>query len=335
MNKILHDILSQQNLFILFIIISASLYVLSKGADILVDEAVSLSVHWGVPKMIIGATIVSLGTTLPEASVSVMAAIGGNPDLALGNAIGSVIADTGLIIGLAAMLGKLPVDDFVIEKQGKIQFFSGIFLAVLSLPFLSKGSNGHINQWMGFIFLILLAVYIYKSIDWAKKEDIQTNADFKEEKAPIYLQLFKLLIGISLVIGGSKILIPSVELAAIKVGIPQSIIAATLVAFGTSLPELITAITAVKKGHGELAVGNVVGADILNILFVIGASAAVTSTGLTVPVHFYKLQIPTMLIILGAFRYFSKSKEREITKIEGIFLLIIYLIYIVLNYVWL
>ena len=144
----------------------------------------------------------------------------------------------------------------------------------------------------------------------------------------------KLLFGIAVVIISSKILIPAVELSAVRIGIPQSIIAATLVAFGTSLPELTTAVTAVKKGHGELAVGNIVGADILNILFVIGASASVTPEGLEVPVNFYKLQIPTMLILLITFRFFSKKHNNNITKKEGITLLGIYIIYIILNFTW-
>lgn len=333
MEEVIFNYLSSLSLLFIFITIAFTLFTLSKGADILVDEAVSLSIHWGIPKMIIGATIVSLGTTLPEATVSVMAAVQGNPDLALGNAIGSIIADTGLIIGVASLLGTLPVDQFVIDKQGKIQYMSGILLAIISLPFLSPGPDGKITQIMGFVFLLLLGIYIYKSLDWAKKGEVKTESSFEEEPTPVAIQILKMILGITLVIVSSKILIPSVGIAAVRIGVPQSIIAATLVAFGTSLPELITAITAVRKGHGELAIGNIVGADILNVLFVIGASAAVTSEGLTVPSHFYILQIPTMLIILGTFRHFTKGESREIDKKEGKFLLLMYLLYLFLNYV--
>src|SRR5690554_5851192 len=125
----------------LIMIIAFTLYILSKGANILIDEAVRLSIHFGVPKMIIGATIVSLGTTLPEASVSVLAAINGNPDLALGNAIGSIIADTGLIIGLAALFGRLPVNQLIVKRQGKIQVWAGALLVFVSLPFLLFGGD--------------------------------------------------------------------------------------------------------------------------------------------------------------------------------------------------
>jgi cation:H+ antiporter len=351
MEAIIHSYLNIFPTFGLVFTICVMLYTLSKGADLLVDEAVKLSLRWGVSKMIIGATIVSLGTTLPEASVSVLAAINGIPDLALGNAIGSIIADTGLIIGIAAILGHLPVDKVVVERQGKIQVWAGMLLAFVCLPFLS-GGKGNISQWIGWLFLALLVGYIYTSIKWSKnpishgsqegKESLYTENEaaiteevLDQEKNSILIQMLKLFFGIFLVIGSSKILIPAVEISAIRVGIPQSIIAATLIAFGTSLPELVTAITAVRKGHGELAIGNIVGADILNVLFVVGSAAAVTSGGLDVPLNFYKLQIPTMVIILITFRLFSRGKNNEeITKKEGIVLLSMYLIYLILNYTW-
>ena len=334
MDIAVHHFLTSLPTIAILTVVAFTLFTLSKGADILVDEAVSLSIHWGVPKLIIGATIVSLGTTLPEATVSVLAAINGNPDLALGNAVGSIIADTGLIIGIAAIIGVLPVDKTTIERQGKIQFASGILLVVVSLPFFSKIEGGLIHQWIGWVFLLLLAAYIYISIRWSKTLASDGGDIYKEEERPVYLQLIKLAFGVALVILSSKVLIPAVEITAIRAGIPQSVIAATLVAFGTSLPELITAVTAVRKGHGELAVGNIIGADVLNVLFVVGSAAAVTSEGLRVPPDFYKLQFPAMMIILTAFRLFAKNKKDTITTKEGIFLAGIYAIYIVLNYTW-
>ncbi len=333
MEEIILSSLNGLSTFILFIIIAISLSLLSKGADVLVNEAVALSLRWGVPKMIVGATIVSLGTTLPEATVSVLAAINGNPDLALGNAIGSIIADTGLIVGIAALIGELPINRKAMDSQGRLQLMSGVLLAIVSLPFLSKGPEGRISQWMGFIFIGLLILYIIRTINSARNINIDTSVESSED-SNLFLQLIKLALGIALVIASSKVLIPSVEIVAIRIGIPQGIIASTLVAFGTSLPELVTAITAVRKGHGELAIGNIIGADILNVLFVVGSAAAVTKGGLLVPISFYKLQIPTMLIVLLAFRLFAKTKESRITKLEGLFLLGMYVIYLFLNYLW-
>lgn len=334
MDIAVHHFLTTLPTIAVLAVVGFTLFTLSKGADILVDEAVSLSVHWGVPKLIIGATIVSLGTTLPEATVSVLAAVNGNPDLALGNAVGSIIADTGLIIGIAAIIGVLPVDKDTIDRQGRIQFAAGILLTAVSLPLFSKTPGGVIHQWMGWIFLIFLAIYIYVSIRWSRTLSESNGEIFHEENRPVYVQLAKLGLGILLVILSSKVLIPAVEITAIRAGIPQSVIAATLVAFGTSLPELITAVTAVRKGHGELAIGNIIGADVLNVLFVVGSAAAVTEKGLRVPPDFYKLQFPAMLIILTAFRIFAKNKKERIATKEGIFLAAIYAIYIVLNYTW-
>lgn len=349
MEALIYTYLTSAPTFVLVLVITATLYILSKGADLLVDNAVSISLQWGVPKMIVGATIVSLGTTLPEATVSVLAAINGNPDLALGNAIGSIITNTGLIIGLAALIGHLPVDSLVVERQGKVQVWTGILLAAVSLPFLSEG-NGNISRWVGWLFIGLLVFYIYSSVKWSKNKalgepPVQTPKTFTtekstsckeiiiQEKGSVTIQILELFLGIIMVIGASKILIPAVEISALRVGIPQSIIAATLIALGTSLPELVTAITAVKKGHGELAIGNVVGADILNVLFVIGTAAAVTSGGLDVPLNFYKLQIPAMLVILIVFRLFSKDEGREINKKEGLMLLLIYFLYLILSFI--
>lgn len=335
MDATLHTFFQSQSLLILLLIILASFYTLSKGADLLVDQAVSLSIRWGIPKMIIGATIVSLGTTLPEATVSVLAALNGNPDLALGNAIGSIICDTGLIIGISALIGNLPVDKKTINRQGWVQIAAGVLLAVIALPFYRPGQGGHIPQWVGFIFLVLLGLYLFTMMKWSMNSGVDEGALLDEEKSPLYLQILKLVVGIVFVIFSSKVLIGSVEVTATRIGIPQAIIAATLVAFGTSLPELMTAISSVRKGHGELAIGNIIGADILNVLFVVGASASATSQGLIVPSHFYFIQIPTMLVILVLFRYFCKNSRHHqdlITKGEGALLLFFYSLYLVLNF---
>lgn len=314
----------------LLIIIGISLYVLGKGADVLVNEAIGLSIRWGIPKIIIGATIVSLGTTIPEVTVSVFAAINGHPDLALGNAIGSIITNTALILGLAALVGVLPMDKKALGNQGRIQILTISLFTIISLPFLSKGI---ISQSMGFAFLGLLILYIMGTLILSRKSKDEDSDGFHQEDTSLIIQLIKLIGGVALVIISSKILIPSVEITATRIGIPQSIIAATLVAFGTSLPELVTSITAVRKGHGALAIGNVTGANILNILFVIGGSAAVTKEGLLVPTIFYKLQIPTMMISIILFYLYSKNKDDIITKIQGFILLAVYMVYLGLSYI--
>jgi cation:H+ antiporter len=332
MEEILHHWFEGLPLVVLILIIAVSLYVLAKGADILVEEAVALSKIWGVPPVVIGATIVSLGTTLPEAAVSVAAAVSGNPDLALGNAVGSIITDCGLILGLAAIISPLPLNRSVVNRQGWIQIGAGFLLVLLALPWSHLGSalesGGTVPQWAGFLLLVLLAVYMIftiKSAQGARKAELEAEVEEADEPRRSNLAtVLLLLVGIALVVGASQVLIPAVEISAVRVGVPQAIIAATLVAFGTSLPELVTSLNAVRRGHGELAVGNVIGADILNVLFVAGASAAVTPAGLYADPRFMKLLFPGMLLILITFRLGVFFQKDSLGRGFGIVLLLLY-----------
>ena len=343
MEHLVEQFVADLPLWILFGIIAVSLFALAQGADLLVEEAVALSAKWGVPKILIGATIVSLGTTLPEAAVSVFAAVQGNPGLALGNAVGSVICDTGLILGLATVIAPLPLDRRLVNRQGNIQLGAGVLLVVLSLPFSSlttvMETGGRLPQQVGFLFIGMLVVYIWFTIRWARTSGADSGVDtearapeIKSDAASLPLVVIKLAFAIGLVVVSSQILIPTVEETALRLNVPDSIIAATLVAFGTSLPELVTAISAVVKKHGELALGNIIGADILNVFFVAGAAASVTSEGLEAPVHFFRLLFPAMLFILVVFRSGIALSGTHLQRPFGFVLLGCYLAYAVLSF---
>ncbi|PID83072.1 MAG: sodium:calcium antiporter [Clostridiales bacterium] len=333
MDEIIFSFINQFNTFILLAVLAMILWILGKSADLAVDQAITLSYIWKVPKLIVGATIVSLGTTLPEVTVSVIAAINGEPGTALGNAVGSVITDTGLILGLAVLLGVVPITGKAIKVQGRIQLFAGYLLVFVALPFSGLSIGGKISQLSGILFLVLLVIYILFSVKCLKEDDLILQDEFEQNENLIYI-LFKFFIGVCFVILASKFLIPTIKVLAIRVNIPKSIISATLVAFGTSLPELVTSISAVKKGQGQLAIGNVIGADILNVFFVVGMSATVTSSGLNVPISFYKVQFPAMIIILSVFRLCVKTSEKTLSKLHGVLLLGLYIIYLVLSFVF-
>lgn len=309
---------------ILFGMILATLYVLGKGADILVDEAVLLSVKWGIPKMIIGATIVSLGTTLPEVTVSVLSALKGSAGLAMGNAVGSVICNTGLILGTSSLIAPLPFKKNVVSKPNLILCGSAILLILCSVVF-----KGRVPQYIGFVFLVLLALYLIWTI-----KSVKTSSSEEEESADssTLVIILKLILGVVLVVLSSKILIPTVQETALRCKIPETVIAATLVAFGTSLPELITGITSAKKGHGDLAIGNVIGANILNNLFVVGASASVTRGGLAVEKNFFYLLYPSMLFMLLVLLLTLKFSKDSLKRGVGLILLLAYLAVTVLSY---
>ena len=331
----IHHIIQGLPLYALFAIIVVTLYTLGKGADWLVEEAVILSVRWGVPKVLIGATIVSLGTTTPEAAVSVLAAIKGNPDFALGNAVGSIICDTGLILGTAALIAPLPLNRRIVNRQGWLQLGAGVLLVVSCLFVGTEGR--HLPQFMGFAFLVLLIVYLWQSIRWSRDVDqdaVTEEVESAEGNSNAFFVVLKLVFAIAVVVASSWILIPAAKETALRLHVPQSIIAASIVALGTSLPEFVTAVTAARRGHGELAVGNVIGADILNVLFVAGVSSAVTRGGLVAAPHFFFILFPTMLFILIVFRIGIFTSGDTLKRPFGVVLIAAYVAVMVVSYVF-
>ena len=327
--EFLHHYIEALGWLPIILILLASILLLGKSADVLVDQAVELSTESGIPTVIIGATIVSLGTTLPEATVSVLAALRGSPGLAMGNAVGSVICDTGLILGIACIIRPLPLKKEVVNKQGWYQLAAGFLLVFACLPWLNLErvfiNGGNLSQIMGFVFLFFLAIYIYTSIIDGK-EQITNEDNVKQpvsgSKAKKIITIFIAAVGVMI---AAEFLIQCATIIANRLGIPESVIAATLVAFGTSLPELVTAVSATLKGHGELAVGNIIGADILNILFVAGAAAAITPQGLDVHPQMFKVLFPAMLLILCCFRAGIQLSGTHLKRVFGIFLLLLYI----------
>ena len=342
--------------FMLLLIMAASVWILIRGADLLVEGAAGIAYRFGLSKIIIGATIVSLGTTSPEAAVSVMAAWEGKSGLALGNAVGSVIADTGLIFGLGCALTVLPADAFVLNRQGWLKIGTGFLLAAICyVLWLMHGPAAQLGRPVGILLLLLLVGYLYVSVRWSRihphgepfvtavtedariEDEVTTVVSDEELRRRRLPQLLLMLIaGLVLVVFSSRFLIGSVTVLADRWGLSQIVIAATLVALGTSLPELVVGMTAVFKGHKELLVGNVIGADILNVLFVIGASAAATPLPLfdptaRLPHIFLVLHLPAMLIMLVLFLAYIRAANRtgSFKRWYGLPLLGLYVLYVV------
>ncbi|MAX22863.1 MAG: sodium:calcium antiporter [Phycisphaeraceae bacterium] len=348
-------------LFMLILVAMGSVWVLIRGADWLVDGAAGLAYRVGIPKVIVGATIVSLGTTSPETAVSVMAAWGGNAGLALGNAVGSIIADTGLIFGLGCAMVVLPADKFVLKRQGWVKIGCDFLLASLCyFAWVFHGDQAQITRPFGAVLLVMLAVYMFISIKWAKQHvalSPQTDhplptcqmAELKDKPADehevsasrsAWLLVLMLVVGLTIVICSSRFLVGSATVMAARWGVPDVVIAATLVALGTSLPELTVGIASIVKGHRELLVGNVIGADILNVLFVIGASAVAKSLPIIdptarIPEIFLYLHLPTMLLMTSMFLFFifTAIRKGSFSRWMGYPLLILYVTYVVLQFV--
>ena len=319
----------------LLVLLVASVALLGKAADIMVGQAVSLARLWGLPPVIIGATIVSLGTTLPEVVVSVLAALRGSSGIALGNAVGSIICDTGLILGLAAVLSPLPLNRVIVSRQGWIQV-AGVCLLVflctpLGSPFKAFSEGGVLPVWGGWIFLACLAWYLWLQIRWG----LLSRSEYPGEKLSPKISKIIILLPVSFLALAlsSEILIVAASEIAVRLSIPESVIAVTLVAFGTSLPELVTAVAAVRKGHGEIAVGNIIGADILNAFLVAGASAAASQTGLKAGPEFFTRSFPVMLLVIIIFRVGISFSGDRLHRLVGVALLFVYFSLVAINLV--
>ena len=251
---------------------------LIKGGDWFVDGSVGIARRFRLPEMLIGATIVSIGTTLPEVMVSSQAALQHNAGISYGNAIGSIICNTSLIAALTVAIrpGKVNPKTFRLPAL----FFFAAAVSYAAVAWLAGG----FERWIGIVYLAVFAVYMTVSTLHMKKHPEAAEAaepDAEEKQKPFWQEILLLVIGAVAIAFGSRFLVDNGTLIASALGVPDSVIGLTMVALGTSLPELITAITSLAKGHGALSLGNVIGANLFNIVLVSGA--AITLSPFRIP----------------------------------------------------
>jgi len=320
--------------WLLWVFLAVGLRFIALGADRLVSGAVHLAKVLGISTVIIGATVVSLGTTAPEAFVSVASAFRGKPGFALGNAVGSVICDTALIFGLCCLLSRLPLDRFVLYRQGVLKLLTVALLIVtmFGLAAASGGFGGVIfPRWIGLVYLALLAAYMVVSVRWTRRrpetlpEQAKVGPVEQHRLGSGLLNCLMLLEGLAIVYVSSDMLIGSATRLSAVYGVPQGILGVTVIAFGTSLPELVTALTSVIKGHPELMIGNIIGADILNVLFVVGASAS--AAPLNVEPSFFYLHLPVMAVSVGLMGIYIFTSGGSFKRWQGLPLLGVYVVY--------
>lgn len=317
------------------VLFAIAVALIGKGADWFTEAAVKIAEATHVPKVIIGATIVSIATTLPEFSVSAIATIQNHTDMAIGNAIGSCICNIGLILGTCTLVSASITDKNLLTQQGGFMIGSGILI------FLSTVDGG-LKRWGGIILVIGLAAYIYYSVRTAKarrnKALIEKLVEEEDAKFParptLANEVIWFSIGAACVVGGSRLLVYTGIRLAELLGVPELVISLTVVALGTSLPEYVTALTATIKGHQELSVGNIIGADILDILWVLGGCSLIRSLPLNPEPPFLglpqtqSLDIPVMLLLMILLLGFGYSKG-ALKRWQGGLLFVIYVIYVV------
>lgn len=289
--------------------------VVIKGADWLTSGAVGMAERIGVPQIIIGLTIVAMGTSMPEFFVSLLSAINGTPDLAVGNIVGSNIFNALLIVGCAAMVAPITIQHTTVKKDIPVAVFASLLLMGMTL-------DGHISRIDAAILFGVFIAYIGITLRGAKTED--DTADEEKKPMPVLKAVMLVVVGLAGLVIGSDVFVDNATSIAHTMGISDAVIGLTIVAGGTSLPELATSVVAAKKGNSGIAIGNVLGSNVFNILMILGITGLITPmtiSGITV------IDLAMMVISMILLWLFSFTKYR-IERWEGVVLTAIFIGYI-------
>lgn len=302
---------------------------LIKGADMFVDGASSTAQNFKVSKVLIGLTIVAFGTSAPEFAVSMNALATKSTDMVLGNVIGSNIMNILLILGVAAVIHPISIKNNTVKKELPLTLLISTLLVVLFLDIrLGNGLVNQISREDALVILLFFSVFLYYLMSLAiekRNKNTQEEPKFKLGKSILFV-----LIGLAGIIIGSDLVVDNASVIATKIGVSERIISLTIIAFGTSLPELVTTIISSRKGEQDLLVGNIIGSNIFNICVVLGIPVAIFG-GIT-PSSF---QIIDLVMLIGSatlLYVFSKTYKR-ITRLEGMLMLMIFVMYYILIFV--
>lgn len=301
---------------------------LIKGADLFVDGASSTAQNFKISKMLIGLTIVAFGTSAPEFAVSMSALASGSTDMVLGNVIGSNILNSLLILGIASVINPIKIKDNTVKKELPIFMLISTLLAVLFLDIkLGDSTINQITRADGLVIILFFTVFVYYLVALAKQKKS------KEEEKPrfkLWKSLLLVLIGLIGIVLGSNLVVNNASSIASKLGWSERLISLTIIAFGTSLPELVTTIVSAKKGEQDLLLGNIIGSNIFNICVVLGIPVAIFGT--ITPSSF---QMVDLAVLVGSaiLLFVVSESKRTISRLEGAFMLITFAIYYVLIFV--
>ena len=310
-------------MYIPVLLFAVGLVFLIKGGDWFVDGAAGIARRFRLPELLIGATVVSIGTTLPEVMVSTASALSGHGEIAYGNAIGSVICNTALIAAVTAAIRPGKVDPRSLRLPVAFFFTAAAIYAGIAY------TAGYFSRAAGFIMLGLFAAYMLATVWQMKKSPAPNLHEEEAEETSMPLLIVMLIAGAALIAVGADLLVDNGTLIAQALGVPESVIALTFVALGTSLPELVTAITSLAKGHGALSLGNVIGANVFNLVLVSGVS--VTLAPFSIPRSAViagrnaslVLEIPVMLLVMALLTVPALTRGK-LFRSQGVALLLIY-----------
>ena len=318
------------------LLFAVGLVLLIKGGDWFVDGATGIAKRFNLPDIVVGATVVSIGTTLPEVMVSTTGALQGSGAMAYGNAIGSIICNTALIAAISITCNPGPVNVKSMKTPAVFFFLSaGIYcLAAYGL--------GTFPRWLGFVMLILFVIYMVMTVrNGLRNPDAAVEEEDEDSKPKqLWQELVLLVVGAAVIALGANLLVEHGQIIALGLGVPETVVALLFVALGTSLPELVTTITSLRKGRASLGVGNVIGANIFNLVLVSGVAVSLApfdvpcenellNTGLNLSLVF---DIPVMLLVMSLM-IFPTLAKKKLSRWQGVALLGIYAAFCVLQFI--
>lgn len=300
------------------LLLVAGFCLLIKGADWFVEGASGIADKFGIPQLVIGLTIVALGTSLPEAAVSIAAALEGSADITIGNVVGSNIMNVLVILGFTSVICAIPVQKSTVKYEIPFVIIVTVVLGLLGL------FDNTVSRLDGILLWVLMAVYMGYLLKMAKK-GTTPEEEKKEKKMSVWKMLLMVVVGAVMIVGGSKVTVDAASKLATIFGMSERFIGLTIVALGTSLPELVTSATAAVKGKSDIAMGNIIGSNIFNILFVVGTTAVIT------PVEYQATFLADSLIAVGAavLLLLCVIRKKKLTRSGGIIMLLGYAVYFV------
>lgn len=309
-------------MILMIVLLAAGIFLLIRGADLFVDGSCELSEKLKIPAYLVGLTVVAFGTSLPEAAVSIAAAIDGSNEIAVGNVIGSNMFNTLVVLGASALFAPIIVKKNLLRRD--FPFCIGI--TVLLTVLLAAGGAPGLTRADGAILLIVFAAFMTYSIILGKKGGIEEDGSAQINKFPMWKCILYIAVGIAGVAAGGALTVNGAKMMAQAFGLSETVIGLTVVAIGTSLPELVTSMVAAKKKQNDIAIGNVIGSNVFNILFILGISSMISPI---IPKDVFVITDALILTGIMLLTFAMSLFGKKINRPMGIFMILIYAAYTV------
>lgn len=313
----------RKQMILMIVLLVVGIFLLVKGADLFVDGACDLSEKLKIPAYLVGLTVVAFGTSLPEAAVSITAAIDGSNEIAIGNVIGSNIFNTLMVLGAGALMAPIIVKKDLIKRDFPFCLGITVLLTIFLITF--NSSSAELTRVEGVILLVFFVIFMTYSIILGKKEGLEERAEAEAKKEfPMWKCILFIVMGIAGVAAGGTLTVEGAKMMAGALGMSETVIGLTIVAIGTSLPELVTSVVAAKKKQNDIAVGNVIGSNIFNILFILGISSLINPI---VPEDAFIMSDALILTAIMVLIFLISLAAKKINRFSGAIMIFIYAAY--------